>query len=240
MNDKQILQMWGPIRKYILESHQFYVDQSQKKLLSQFDKMEEESEQYAEEWADKQNEWFDPDRHDPDEIYESAYDESINFYLALSELKDQTRLSIIAGVYHKWDKEVREWLMRDLKFYPKKIMDQLWSKDIGKIIELLEGMGWEITKSSFYEKLDACRLIVNVYKHGNGNSLDTLKEKYPSYLEDPLKSNENAVDLNYLDYQNLKITDNHFLEFAQAITEFWQQAPEHVIQSEILAIPRWK
>ena len=242
MMDKQVLELYEPIRKHIVESHQFYVDQAQKKLLSQFEHMEEEAEKYAEEWAEKQSEWFDPDRDDPDEVYERAYDENINYYLDLSELKDQTRLSIVAGIYHKWDKEVREWLIRDLRFYPQTIKDQLWSKDIGKIIELLEGMGWKIKQSGFYEKLDACRLIVNVYKHGNGNSLDSLKKKYPRYLEDPLKQNScgYATELKYLGYQNLKITDIDFLEFAQAITDFWQQAPEIVKQSEVLKIPKWK
>lgn len=242
MKGKQVLELWGPIRKNIIESHNFYVDQAQTRLLSQFNNMEAESELYAEEWIEKQNEWFDPDRDDPEEIYEAANDEIVDYYLNLSELKDQTRLSIIAGMYHKWDKEVREWLKRDLRFYPQNIKDQLWNKDIGKIIELFEGMGWEIKKSKFYDKLDACRLIVNVYKHGNGNSLDALKIKYPKYLEDPLKQNNigYSTDLKYLDYQNLSITDDDFLEFSKAITDFWEQAPEYVIGSDKLVIPKWK
>ena len=240
MKDKQVLEMWEPTRQRLIESHKFYVDQAQVKLLSQFNNMEEESKKYAEEWIKEQSKLFDPDKHDSADIYESAYDENISYYIDLSELKDQTRLSIVAGIYHKWDKEVREWLIRDLSFYPQKIKDQLWSKDIGKVIELLEGMGWEIKKSSFYEKLDACRLIVNIYKHGNGKSLDDLKAKYPKYLEDPLKQQRGVANLKYLNYQHLKITDEHFLEFAQAITDFWQQAPKIIMQSDISKIPNWK
>lgn len=239
MKDKQVLEMWGPIRKRIIESHKFYVDQAQVKLLSQFNNMEEESEKYAEEWIEKQSEWFDPDIHDPDDIYESAYDENISYYIDLCELKDQTRLSIVAGIYHKWDKEVREWLIRDLRFYPETIMKQLWIKDIGKILDIFIGLSWNIKNEKFYEKIDACRLVVNVYKHGNGKSLDDLKTGYPEYIDDLAKNYGYSSNMKYLNHSNLKVTDEQLIEFADAITNFWETAPERFVQSQIIQIPNW-
>ena len=45
----------------------------------------------------------------------------------------------------------------------------MWSADFVQIAELLESIGWQIGSAGHFKMLDACRLVVNVYKHGKGN-----------------------------------------------------------------------
>lgn len=97
------LYMWEPFRQQLISNHQFYMEQAQKRLLSQFKDISGEADKFAQEWLSKADQWFDPDRHDPDEFQERAYDESITFYGLLTDMHDQTRLSVIAGMYHEWE-----------------------------------------------------------------------------------------------------------------------------------------
>lgn len=49
----------------------------------------------------------------------------------------------------------------------------------------LLGMPEVAYPKSYFPKLDACRLVVNVYKHGKGTALNQLRSRYPEYLADP-------------------------------------------------------
>lgn len=100
--------MWKPFRESLIKSHLFYVEQSKKRLLSQFDNLNLEAEHYAEEWLNERSHLFDPDRHDPSDFEERAYDASIGFYQMLSDMRNRTLLSIVAGKFHEWDKQLRD------------------------------------------------------------------------------------------------------------------------------------
>lgn len=243
MKERQILEMREPIRKIYVDSHKFYVEQAQTRLLSQFNNLEEEADKFGEDWLENTDFDFDPDNDDFSDLEDQAFDESQMFYENLTDLQEQTRFAVTAGMYHKWDKALREWLFQELKYRKSLKREQIWCKDIGKIFELLKGFGWDISleKDDFYKKLDACRLVINVYKHGNGQSLNYLYEKYPEYIHDPLEGvmKVNETKFTRLDHEFLKLEDKHFIEFAHAITEFWEKVPEVFMEADIVSIPQW-
>jgi hypothetical protein len=157
-------------------------------------------------------------------------------------MRDQTSLSVVAGMFHEWDKQLRGWLVREIEHWhsgdhlPRKI----WTADFGQISELLDSIGWRIHSTDYFRLIDACRLVVNVYKHGLGNSLDDLKEKYPEYLHDPL----NGMGFDFLgkdlrDHTNLKVSDDQFQAFSEAIVAFWTAVPENTWLSKIGNVPDW-
>ena len=82
-----LFHMWGRFRQSLIDGHNFYLEQAQKRLLSQFNNIEDEAEKYAEEWLEKVGSHFDPDRHDPSDFYEQAHEESIAFYQMLDDLR---------------------------------------------------------------------------------------------------------------------------------------------------------
>ena len=114
MSGKVLFHMWEPFRASLIANHQFYVDQSRKRLLSQFDNIEPEADKATEEWLERSNSRFDPDRHDPADFYETAHEVGIEFYGLLSDMRDQTWLSVVAGMFHEWDKQLRGWLVREI------------------------------------------------------------------------------------------------------------------------------
>lgn len=242
MSDYVLFQMWGPFRQSLIEGHLFYVEQARKRLLSQFDDISAEADKAAEEWLERNSRLFDPDRHDPGDFDDAAYNHSIEFYGLLTDMRDQTRLSVVAGMFHEWDKQLRDWLVREIGHWHlgDSTALKVWSADFGQIADLLESLGWKIRNASYFRKLDACRLVVNVYKHGEGKSLDELKQSYTEYLSDPFSGDGGAFsDMKYRDYTHLRVNDDQFQAFADAIVAFWNDVPENIFESMVTDVPDW-
>jgi hypothetical protein len=242
MSDYVLFHMWGPFRQSLIDRHLFYVGQAHKRLLSQFDDMEAEADKSAEEWLETNSDRFDPERHDPSAFYEAAHDAAIEFYGLLSDMRDQTRLSVVAGMFQEWDKQLRNWLAREMRHWHhgESAKLKVWSVDFGQIADLLESLGWKIRSTPYFRTLDACRLVVNVYKHGEGKSLDELKQNYPEYLGGPFGGADTDFSgMKYTDHTHLNVSDDQFRAFAAAIVACWKDVPERVFESMITDVPDW-
>ncbi|MFN9749294.1 MAG: hypothetical protein ACK53K_07685 [Burkholderiales bacterium] len=227
-----LFQMWEPFRQSLIKSHLFYVGQARKRLLSQFDDIGADADRAADEWLEKSAQWFDPDRHDPASFYENANDVGIEFYGLLSDMLEQTRLSVVAGMFHEWDKQLRDWLVREIKYWHRgdNATDMVWRADFSKIVDLLESLGWNVRNADFFSTLDACRLVVNVYKHGDGSSLRHLRKNFPEYLEDRFHHHHHT---------HLKVNDGQLDAFSNAILAFWRNVPNNVSDSCWTDVQKW-
>lgn len=242
MSDYVLFQMWGPFRQSLIASHLFYVAQARRRLLSQFENIESEADKAAEEWLERSSDRFDLDRHDPGDFYEAANDAGIEFYTLLRDMRDQTRLSVVAGMFHEWDKQLRDWLVREIQHWHRGDVaaKKIWSADFVQIIELLESLGWQIRCANYFPGLDSCRLAVNIYKHGKGKSLEDLRQKYPEYLANPFGGSDAAFSaVEYRDHTHLKVNDEQFQAFSDAIVAFWHAVPENIFESKVNDVPDW-
>lgn len=234
--------MWEGHRQSLMAEHRFYVEQARKRLLSQFMDIESEAERVAETYLEKGVIHFDPDRHDPSYFYEEARDEGLEFYRLLSDMNERTRLSVTAGMYQEWDKQLRDWLTKEIRHWHAgdNLPAAVWKASFEGIMALLGALGWPAMQATYYPKLDALHLVVNVFKHGKGNSLTSLKERYPDYLGN-LFANLNAGSIGFFDHTNLKITDGQIDEFSEAILAFWQDMPERILDDgpSDTSLPDW-
>ena len=234
-------QIWEPVRQAWMAEHRFYVEQARKRLLSQFDNMEEESDKAAEEHLEQISQFFNPDAHDETDFYESANDKGIEFYQLLSDMQERTRLSVVAGMYYEWDKKLREWIVRDLRHWCRgeNVVKSIWKVDISSIFDFLRVFEFDAKTLPGYERMDAMRLVVNVFKHGDGASLDELKEKYPEFVPDPLGVGGEYYS-HHLDHTNMVVTDEHLEQFSAAILDFWQSVPNEMwIKQDEIEVPKW-
>lgn len=237
-----LLQMWGPFRKSLIAQHLFYMEQARTRLLSQFENIEAEAHKAADAWLEANQASFDPDLHDMGDAYEASNDAGIEFYQLLSDMRDQTRLSVVAGMFHEWDKQLRDWLSQEIRhlFPGETVNSKLWSVNFVQIAELLQGLGWDIRSGAYYAKLDACRCVVNVYKHGNGNSLDELKRSYPEFLVSSFSTMaEFSPNVDWLDHTYVTVSDQQIEAFSDAILAFWRDVPENTFAAEELQVPDW-
>jgi len=237
-----LFQMWGPFRESLIKTHLFYVEQARKRLLSQFDSIDADADRAADEWLERSAQYFDPDRDDPGGFYETTNDVAIEFYGLLSDMREQTRLSVVAGMFHEWDKQLRGWLVREIHYWHQgdKAASEVWKVDFDKIVDLLESLSWNIRNTDYFRTLNACRLVVNVYKHGKGNSLRDLWDNFPEYLDDSFKGYSRTwMDTKYRDHTHLKVSDDQFQAFSAAILAFWREVPENADKSQVTNVPDW-
>jgi hypothetical protein len=147
-------------------------------------------------------------------------------------MRNRTRLSVAAGMFHEWDKKLKNWLSREVRNhwvwwsdFNSPLEKAVWNADFRKIIFLLKTFGWPIETKSYYSALNRCRLIVNAYKHGNGNAFDEIKTHHHDFLDTLNAFEDDPNYLEYVDYQDLKIKESHITEFYEAIIAFWQDVP---------------
>lgn len=236
--DAVLFQMWGPFRQSLIAGHLFYVEQAQKRLLSQFENIEAEAEKASEVWLEQNSSKFDPDRHDSSDFDQLAHNVGIEFYGLLSDMRDQTRLNFVAGMFHEWEKQLRDWLAREIRswHHGPAAAESVWLENFHKITDLLEGLGFALRGTDYFHELDACRLVVNVYKHGDGSALKQLKEEHPKYLSGPGMM---LSSVEYCDHTDLKVSDEQLQAFSKAIVAFWKAVPESILQSQVKELPKW-
>ena len=162
-------------------------------------------------------------------VAEVAREQGIERYGLLHDLKKQVMLAALAGMYHQWDKELRDFVERELQHgvKPKEVRKIAWSENISDVFDVLKDFGWDPRKLAVFPLIDACRLVVNVYKHGKGRSLEDLAEKHPEFLNQPLRGLVRA-DASWLDHEWLEVSEAQFRRIADAIEKFWVQFPERL------------
>lgn len=169
---------------------------------------------------EKSGQYFDPDRDDPADAYERAYHKGVSHWLALSEMHNIVTLALTAGMFHQFDKVLRQKVVREFSHWLDReiISPLIWDLGFPRLIELLEWVGIKIHGQHFFKKINACRLIINVYKHGDGDAHRELSTKHPEYY--PRGSLMNSIFQPC--HEDLKVSETQFVEFADAITALWE------------------
>lgn len=240
-----IFYMWEPRRERLIAEHQFYVSEGKKRLTDQFtDKiaLEKEADKFGKVWLEKAGQHFDPDRHDEGSFCEQAHDEGIQHYQALDELGNSARLALISGMFHLWEKSLREWLTsRDGVGYfqqGEELPKAIWGSNFAQVLELFEGAGLFHDSCPIRADIDLCRLVVNTYKHGSGSSFKQLKLKRPDLFDQyDLRSTRNYTC--FADYSDLYVEDTIIDQFSTAIVEFWKAVPENIFENNFQSVPKW-
>lgn len=233
-----LLEMFNQERNYIISSHEFYVSQAEKRILSQFNNLDDEIEQIADEIYEKSGEFFNPDYDDPADFAEAAYERAQDHLIMLYEMRSQILLGLIAGMFHQFDKTLREWLERESKFWAGDLVkEKYWSLDIGKLYQLFENFGWSVTQEPWFKSLDACRLIVNVYKHGKGKALLELRKNHPEYFYG--FDDKQVSHGEWFDHNSIIVGDDQFKEMSESIISFWKEIPERILNTEQVTAPQW-
>jgi hypothetical protein len=146
-------------------------------------------------------------------------------------------------MFHQFEKDLREWLVAQVSHWHQnaKIKQKIWNVNFDKLVGLLEHTGLDVREESYFKKLDACRLVVNTYKHGNGDSFEQLKNNFPEYIEDPLADFGPRLewDRDYLEHSNVKVSLPDLTEFSESIIAFWRQVPENVTDKDVTTFPEW-
>lgn len=235
-------EMLEPFRQLILRRHKFYVDQATVRLFTQFDNIKEDAYDASDEWLSDLPHHFDPDGPEAADLFKRADDIANEHYHLLIDIHERSRLSVLTGIYHEWEKQFRTWILDHIKHWRcgESALSRIRTANVRELAKFFASLGWDFEKKCYFKKLDACRLIVNVSKHGDGASLNQLKKHYSKYLiNSSQRLNGILSDVNHLDHTVLKVSDEHIREFSAAIAMFWQDVPEQIVIVPEASLPNW-
>ena len=217
-------------RKRLLDMHDFFVKQVKARVLRNFDNIEEEALRLSVEVYNQAQAGYSEDGDMGAAADETAVNHGVKFYHLLTNLKIQTSLGALASLYHQWEKDFREFMASKLSLNNNdraKKRKSVWDTDINDLFNDLVESGWSIRQAQWFPVLKACRVIVNVHKHGQGSALCDLARHYPQYLKFP---NDDIPEvrsffLPHAGHGDLAITEKEFDEIAGALRQFWMDFP---------------
>lgn len=225
-------------RKVVVEQHDFFIKEAKSRLLSQFSDIETEADVKANETLERLASKFDPDKHDESDFYEIAHDNAISHWMALDQLRESVGLAVAAGMFHQFEKTLRDKIVRELNhcLEPAFVRETVWSSDYPTLMELLQWLGIDIKEQSFTKEIDVLRLVINVYKHGDGASHKKLSKQHPEFYGGSDFFTKLNIDP---DFDTLKLSIADIDRFAAAINEFWRALPARLDESDMKQTPTW-
>lgn len=241
IKDEVIFYMAETDKYTILDTHKFYVREAQNRLINQFNSLDKEREKTVQEYMELGRNSFNPDISDISDIYESAINFANNHCLALSEMRDTVVLALTANMYHQFDKTLRQKMIQELNHSIEYdfIQPLIWGIDFIQLMELIDWIGIDIKETDFIKKINTCRLVVNVYKHGDGGSNKQLFKDSPEYYSAHLTDLGYDSYISNINHEYLRVTDTQFIEFSEAINQFWASIPTYTYASQIKEPPSW-
>lgn len=220
-----------------LGPHEFYVSEAIRRLIEQFNDIDCEAQAVEDKYLELFSQSFDPEHDNEGAVYDRAFHEGIAYQQALIEMKNTVILAMTASMFHKFDKTLREKTIKEFRHWQdgEVIEPMIWNLKFHQLIELLEWVSININGTNFSQKINACRLVVNVYKHGNGDAHKELLSKYPEYYY----SRSHAKSDFAPRHDDLVVSQEQFIEFAGAITTFWKNIPQYCFYSQLGTKPAW-
>ncbi|WP_413379108.1 hypothetical protein [Paenibacillus taichungensis] len=219
---------------YIERIHS-YVKTYKERLATQFNNIDEESEQETEKYYSEIGSYFNPDRDDPADFAERARDFGFDYWQTLNLMKYNTYMMTLSTLYQVWEQQVRELSFKEITryhhFVDKKGMKlefKNFCTTFGEIKTLFLNSDWQPTSITSWDTINELRLVQNVIKHGDGAAADQLKSIQPGYFRDV--NGKLIMDLysSTLNEIALSIPDTAIDRYREALVEFWEEMPERV------------
>ncbi|EFV3692243.1 hypothetical protein E3025_004849 [Salmonella enterica] len=146
----------------------------------------------------------------------------------MNDMKVTVTLALTAGMYHQFDKTLSDLTIRETRYWKwleKRIQpEMIWNMSFGYLIDMLEWPGIDIRTKVFWPITKNCQQVVNVYKHDDGAAHRQLAKNCPKYYWKPTGARSGTT--RTLGYEQLQISEAQFSEFADAITQLWNNLPE--------------
>lgn len=214
-------------RRINIDRIEKYRDIYFKRIKINFNNIEQEAEQYAEETYNKLISSEKKINYDSSILAEFANGDGIGYYRDLSIAKYNVLAMFISTLYQIWEQQIRRFLYDSITFeYKTEFKDFCVSSK--EIKQLLEKYNLNLVKLKSFKKLNELRLLVNVIKHGEGDSSEKLKEINSNLFR--REENIDELEINIMNTtllnETLDINDNDFYKYTDAVINFWREFPE--------------
>jgi hypothetical protein len=213
-------------QQYALDLVRAYSSGFADRVLPGFQDIEAEADAASEAYFDSRvNQVASEDAYwvDEEAVAEYAQEYGLSVYNDLEFVRQQVTGLAIAGLYHLWERLVKEFLATSFRVVDPPVPPQKVRRaDFNDVVGWLrERFGWDIEAEGFFADLHQLHLVANVVKHGDGKSCDALLEKAPELFRDFIHLWGN--ELRGADY--LRLEREYFVKFTGSVVQFIECFP---------------
>lgn len=169
------------------------------------------------------------DSFDPDIYVDYATDKGIEKYALLTNMGYRLLVMWISLLCQVWEQQLLLLVINSARNYGIKYKDSDFKKGFGFIQEVFKKHKYDLTKMKCWSKIKEMRALVNVIKHTEGDSANTLRTLRPDYFTkygvvDSLKLYRTSL----LDI-TLAVENKDFVDYCDALLAFWSELPDVMI-----------
>jgi hypothetical protein len=200
-----------------------------------FENAEEEANKYYNEVSESLMSNYHPDYNDidPYNVYKSALNASLEKYEVLSLMRYRNLAMWISSLCQVWEQQLMKFLKAEMKHDGYEFDDKgLEFKDIKEAFKM---HNVDLEKLECWKHIKELRWLVNVLKHGDGNSAKSLRKARPDLFKSEYDGKADMLefhDSSVLEV-TLKINNNDFLIYHDALIEFWDELPDRMYSDDI-------
>jgi hypothetical protein len=163
---------------------------------------------------------------DPSMYAEAAQEYSLEVYENLQFVRQQLLGLATAGLYHLWERLLRQFLCKELRtwsFDGRDIRALMAKADFRDLERFLGKFNFQLADQPYYGDLCELRLVANVAKHGDGAACEELQQAAPQLFA----GYKYHFDI-FSKADTLELSPANFATYTRAITTFWESFPEHL------------
>ena len=213
-------------QQYALDLVRAYASGFADRVLPSFQGIEAESDAASEAYFNsRMNQVASEDEPWEDEgaVAEHAQEHGLSVYTDLEFVRQQVTGLAIAGLYHLWERLVKEFLETSFRAVdPPVTPPTVRRADFNVVVAWLrERFGWDIEAECFFADLHQLHLVANVVKHGDGKSCEALLDKAPELFSEfghRWANKRRGAD-------DLRLEREHFVQFAGSVLQFIECFP---------------
>ena len=227
-NERRFIQFCSSDRARVLGQHRALARGIQDKLMPAFRDIESEANAFTDREYMRLSSLPSADGDfDMGDVAETAIDQGVRRYEDLAFAEGQLRALAIAGLYHLWERTLKEFLVQTLDWegFPKSQIGKIKGANFDVLIDILKEFGFLVKEECFFDRLEIVRLVANTCKHGEGPAFEKLRNKAPELLRGRYKL-ESLLFSPHPD--DLWINNQKFADLERAIEQFWHTMPERL------------
>jgi hypothetical protein len=189
----------------------------------------EESNQVEREAFEHMGGSVSPEDYDPADFFQSAFDESLEFYELMNDTRQGLINGLAAALYHLFEQQL-------CVFY------RLVAWDRGSVLngkeseDRLRKLGVDVAKFPEWASVNELRLLANCIKHAEGTSCDQLAQLRPDLLERPTVGERLRAPRPFVERplsgDGVYFSATEFDKMADRLRRFWQYIADELSAQE--------
>ena len=200
-----------------------------------FSNIKEETEKYQQDYWKEYLSSLNPEEASniqEDDFAEAIYEIGSERYQMLSLMRYRTLALWISMLSQVWEQQNIVFLWDELSFEGLKISTkkgkQIKNLGITEIIALYKSFGVNLSNLPMWGRIEEMRHLVNVLKHAEGNSAAKLRKIRPDFFDSHGWGDALELFRTSLNEEVLKIEDQDFIDYHEALIQFWEILPERM------------